>query len=794
MFTHFSPQAQAAVDAAQAAARAAHHDWLGLEHLLIGVLRTGRDLPLPTGQDGGAPALATRLAAALPDGSAGQGRLKATAGAVAAIGQAGKLMTARHDPEVLPLHLLAAVLQGVADGTDQRAWLTGLGLDSTGWATQVAAALAALPAAPAHPGLPAPPDGTRRPEPDRATATPSLDRYGRDLTALARQGALPPLFGRERELRSLMEVLCKMTKNNPALVGEPGVGKTALVEGLAQRMAADKVPAQLRGRRLVELDLNAMVAGTRYRGDFEERLKSVLEETQKSHAVLFLDEMHTAIGAGDGEGGGDLANVLKPYLTRGEISVIGATTIAEYRRYIERDGALERRFQPLMVEEPSAEATLHILERLRPRFAAHYGTVLSDAVLRQVVELSRQYLRHRHFPDKAIDVLQLACARALLDSLPESDAAPPPAGDDAAACVVTGAHVRAVVADLAGIPLDHFAGNPDLAARYLAMEDILGESVYGQDAAITAVANALRLAKRQLDLNPLRPDGVFLFLGPPGVGKTELGRALGRFLFGDERHVIRLDMSEFSEPHSVSRLVGSPPGYVGHDEGGQLTERIRSQPFSLLMLDELEKAHPAVINLFVQVFDEGRLTDAHGRTVYFSDVTVVLTSNAGSERYAGRSVGFKTGRALDPVKRARPPSEEAALAEARKHFPSELISRIDKVILFQPLDRAAARRIVETKLAATLARVSHADGPDGTAAPIRVTYDPAVVDYVVDRGFSAEWGARHVERAIEDEILAPLARLTFRVDWPTVAAVHIHVGADGLHLDTTEGDYHADHT
>jgi ATP-dependent Clp protease ATP-binding subunit ClpC len=481
-------------------------------------------------------------------------------------------------------------------------------------------------------------------------------------------------------------------------------------------------------------------------------------------------------------------------LARGELQTIGATTTEEYRKYFEKDAALARRFQPIQLGEPTHAEAIEILKGLRDRFEAFHRVSYTDSALVAAVTLADRYVGDRFLPDKAIDVLQLACARALLDSLPESDAAPPPAGDDAAACVVTGAHVRAVVADLAGIPLDHFAGNPDLAARYLAMEDILGESVYGQDAAITAVASALRLATRQLDLNPLRPDGVFLFLGPPGVGKTELGRALGRFLFGDERHVIRLDMSEFSEPHSVSRLVGSPPGYVGHDEGGQLTERIRSQPFSLLMLDELEKAHPAVINLFVQVFDEGRLTDAHGRTVYFSDVTVVLTSNAGSERYAGRSVGFKTGRALDPVKRARPPSEEAALAEARKHFPSELISRIDKVILFQPLDRAAARRIVETKLAATLARVSHADGPDGIARPIRVTYDPAVVDYVVDRGFSAEWGARHVERAIEDEILAPLARLTFRVDWPTVAAVHIHADADGLHLDTTEGDYHADHT
>ncbi len=636
----------------------------------------------------------------------------------------------------------------------------------------------ATPAAGSRNGASASAPGPERP------GTPNLDRYSRDMTALATQGALTPLFGREQELRSLMEVLCKITKNNPALVGEPGVGKTALVEGLAQRIAAGRVPAPLRGRRLVALDLNALLAGTRYRGDFEERLHGVLDEVQRARALLFIDELHTVIGAGDAEGRGDLANVLKPYLTSGTVSVIGATTTSEYRRYIERDGALERRFQPLPVAEPSPEATLAILRSVRARFETHYQTTIPDVVLQLVVDLTRQYLRHRYFPDKALDVLQLACARALLDSIPDSpDPAPPPADPGP----VAPEHVRAVVAELVGVPLEHFAGNPALAASYLDLESILGDQVFGQPAAIGAIANAMRLAKRQLDLNPLRPDGVFLFLGPPGVGKTELSRALGRFLFGDEQHVIQIDMTEFSEPHSVSRLIGSPPGYVGFDDGGQLTEKIRTNPFSLLVLDELEKAHPAVVNLFLQVFDDGRLTDSHGRTTYFSDVTVVLTSNAGAEHFAGRALGFtpsRGGRAGEGP--GREISPDAALSEARKHFPAELLGRIDKVIVFQPLSRDAARRIVDRKLHATLTRIVEGGTLSDGDAPVPITYEPAVVDYVVRHGFSPEWGARHVERAIEELVLAPLARETFRSDWPQVQALHLAIIDGGLQVETTE--------
>ena len=796
MFTDFGPAAQGAVDSAQSAARALGHDRLGLEHLLIGLLRTTPDLPLP-GSEGEtfAPVLATRLTSVLETGQGGQAQLKATPGATAAIRRAQSLRTARGDAEVQPAHLLVAVLEGIVADAALTTLLAQAEIDPAPWLATATAHLAGLP-----PVVRASePAGAHRPAPSDppAPATPHLDRYGRDLTALARQGSLSPVFGRDRELRSLIEVLCKMTKNNPALVGEPGVGKTALVEGLAQRITAGRVPFQVRGRRLVALDVNSMVAGTRYRGDFEERLNAVLDEAQKSRVLLFIDELHTVVGAGDSEGRTDLANVLKPYLTGGTLTVIGATTIAEYRRYIERDGALERRFQPLMVEEPSPEATLQILRNLRGRFEAHYQATIPDVVLEQVVEYSRQYLRHRYFPDKALDVLQLACTRALLDSLEQAEAAgappPDPAGaeENPAPCPISPDHVRAVVAELAGVPLDRFAGSPELAGRYLAMEDILGEDVFGQPEAVSAVANALRLAKRQLDINPLRPDGVFLFLGPPGVGKTELSRALGRFLFGDERPVLRLDMTEFSEPHTVSRLIGSPPGYVGYDEGGQLTEKIRTRPFSLLVLDELEKAHPSVINLFLQVFDEGRLTDAHGRTVYFSDVTVVLTSHAGADRFAARALGFSTGRGLRveaPRARARTVSTEVALIEARKYFPVELLSRIDKVILFQPLSREAARRIVQQKLSATLARIFEGVGGPAEAALARpVTYDPAVIDYLVERGFSAEWGARHVERAIEEELLAPLARQTFRADWPDVRAVHITVGDGKLVFEVGEG-------
>jgi ATP-dependent Clp protease ATP-binding subunit ClpC len=774
MFTHFASEAKASVDAATAIAHSLHHDYLGLEHLVLGLLQTNPALfttiyvapedgpPAPTPE-----AFSAAVRAELGTGSAEvTARLSATGAAVAAVKQADVLMTERRDAMVLPLHLLVAVLGEIKNDAALARTLETAGVDIARWQSAAADKLAALPlvAAPVPPPAPPPPTNIR---------TPNLDKYSRDLTALAREGMLGPVIGREREVRAMIEVLCKITKNNPALVGEPGVGKTAIVEGLAQRVASGSVPPPLRGRRVVALDLNALVAGTKYRGEFEERLKGVLDETQKSRAILFIDELHTMIGAGDNEGGGDLANVLKPYLARGDFSVIGATTLTEYRRYIERDGALERRFQPLTIEEPSPEATLHILRTLRPRYEAHYNATIPDEVLQKTVEFGRVYLRNRYFPDKAIDLLQLAAARALLDALP---ATPPPPDTPDPRITVTDSHLLSVVSELTGIPLDRFEDSPELAERFLDMEKILGERVFGQEEAITAVANALRLAKRHLDINPQRPDGVFLFLGPVGVGKTELAKATAEFLFGDQDRIIRYDMTEFSEPHSVSRLIGSPPGYVGYDEGGQLTEAVRTHPFSLILLDELEKAHPSVINLFLQVFDEGRLTDARGRAIYFSDVTVIMTSNAGADRISGRAIGFQTdsSRSADLDKAFDSPS---VLTEARQHFPAELLSRVDEIVLFHPLTREAARHIARAKLAQIINRRF-------TSRQIEFTYADDVLDYIVRKGFSPQLGARNIQRTIEEEVLAPLARISYTPAWKQVGRVDVTIQGSKLSITT----------
>jgi ATP-dependent Clp protease ATP-binding subunit ClpC len=393
------------------------------------------------------------------------------------------------------------------------------------------------------------------------------------------------------------------------------------------------------------------------------------------------------------------------------------------------------------------------------------------------VDFGRVYLRNRYFPDKAIDLLQLAAARALLDALP---GVPPPPGTPEPRVTVTESNLLSVVAELTGIPLDRFEESPELAERFLDMEKILGGRIYGQEEAIEAVSNAMRLAKRHLDINPLRPDGVFLFLGPVGVGKTELAKALAEFLFGDEQRIIRFDMTEFSEPHSVSRLIGSPPGYVGYDEGGQLTERVRAYPFSLILLDELEKAHPSVINLFLQVFDEGRLTDARGRTVYFSDTTVIMTSNVGAERLTGRALGFATDSSRESsVEKAL--DSTAILGEARQHFPAELLSRVDEIVLFRPLSRVAARRIAEAKLAEIVQRRF-------ATQQIAVDYTAEVLDYVVRKGFSVELGARNIQRTIEEEMLAPLARLAFTPAWKRVGRVEMRLSGGRLQTVVYERD------
>ena len=581
--------------------------------------------------------------------------------------------------------------------------------------------------------------------------TPTLDQYGRDLTRLAEQGELHEIVGREREIAATIEILCRTMKRNPILVGEPGVGKTALAEGLAQRIVAGKVPSLLQGKRLVELSVSSLVAGASQVGEFEKRLQRLVGEVQVAgDVILFIDEAHALMGAGGIYGLQDAATILKPALSRGDIVCIGSTTTHEYRKYIEKDGALARRFQPVLIQEPERENVLDILKALKPGFEQHFGVVIADDLLGETYELSKYYLKNRYFPDKAIDLLERAVSRAMLTE-----------GEHSALSTET---VLSVLSDVTGIPLEKL----DRAEmeRYLQMEDILRERVIGQDRAVEAVCSLIRLTKRRLDLDPKRPDGVFLFVGPAGVGKTELAKALTEFLFSDEDRLIRLDMSEFSAEFTVSRLIGSPPGYVGYDQGGQLTERVRSQPFCVLLLDEMEKAHPAVLNLFLQVFDDGRLTDAQGRTVSFSDATIIMTSNLASDLWFRRRMGFGEGERETLV------TEEAVMDVLRRKLPSEFLSRIDEVVIFNPLADEEILQIAYKKLDAIIRdRFARRD--------IDIAFDPHLVRHIASRGYDPRQGCRRLERVIQKDVLEPLAEQMYRAEWQDVRSIGVAV-EDGM--------------
>jgi len=588
--------------------------------------------------------------------------------------------------------------------------------------------------------------------------TPTLDRYGRDLTALAAQGQLRPIVGRDQEMAAIIEILCRTLKRNPMLVGEPGVGKTALAEGLAQRIIAGEVPALLENKRLVELSVSSLVAGASHIGEFEKRMQRLVSEVQAAgDVILFIDEAHALMGAGGTYGLQDAATILKPALARGDIVCIGATTTQEYRRYIEKDGALSRRFQPVRVSEPGRETVLHILDTLKPRFEQHFGLHIPKELLGETYDLARDYLKNRRFPDKAIDLLERTASRAMLSSNGEGE--------------LSTDTMLSVLSDMTGIPLSRL--DQGEMERYLRMEEVLKQRVLGQDLAVESVASLIRLTKRRLDLDPRRPDGVFLFVGPTGVGKTELATALTEFLFEDQDRLIRLDMSEFSAEFTVSRLIGSPPGYVGYDQGGQLTEYVQRQPFCVLLLDEMEKAHPAVLNLFLQVFDEGRLTDAQGRTVYFSNVTVIMTSNLTADLWYRRRLGFGEGDREVRV------SHDAVMDVLRRRLPSDFLSRVDEVVVFYPLSDEAVLAIAKHKLDAI---VRHRFARQ----EIEVTFDPEVVQYIAARGYDPRLGCRRLERVIQKEILEPLAEQTFRADWQDVRSVAVTVKDDQVVIHRNE--------
>ncbi|MFJ8793471.1 AAA family ATPase [Streptomyces sp. NPDC102462] len=664
-------------------------------------------------------------------------------------------------------------------------------------------------------GMPADaPEAPPRAGTERPPATPTLDKYGRDLTDLARQGRVDPVIGRDDEIEQTIEVLSRRGKNNPVLIGDAGVGKTAIVEGLAQRITDGDVPDVLIGRRVVALDLTGVVAGTRFRGDFEERLNNIVSEIRahSDRLIVFLDELHTVVGTGSGGEGGalDAGNILKPALARGELHVVGATTLEEYRR-IEKDAALARRFQPILVPEPTVPDTIEILRGLRDRYEAHHQVRYTDDALVAAVELSDRYLTDRRLPDKAIDLIDQAGARVRLGArtkgtdvramereveqlLRDKDQAvadeqyeqatqlrdrivalkgriSETTGDDKADegqdLEVTAEAIAEVVSRLTHIPVSRLT--QEEKERLLGLEEHLHQRVIGQDEAVAVVAEAVLRSRAGL-ASPDRPIGSFLFLGPTGVGKTELARALAEVLFGSEDRMVRLDMSEYQERHTVSRLVGAPPGYVGHEEAGQLTEVVRRHPYSLLLLDEVEKAHPDVFNILLQVLDDGRLTDAQGRTVDFTNTVIVMTSNLGSEAIGrrGAGIGFGAGGAEADEEARR----EQILRPLREHFRPEFLNRIDEIVVFRRLTAGQLRQITDLLLERTR-RLLHAQG-------VTVDFTDAAVGWIAERGHQPEYGARPLRRTIQREVDNRISRLL--LDGRLTEGSRVRVDATDHHL------------
>ena len=625
----------------------------------------------------------------------------------------------------------------------------------------------------------------------QGSTTPTLDQYSRDLTAMAADGTLDPVVGRDKEIARLIQILSRRTKNNPCLVGEPGVGKTAIVEGLAQRIISGMVPDSVKNKRVVVLDLSGMVAGSKYRGEFEERIRNVINEVRSNQGILlFIDELHTIIGAGGAEGALDASNILKPSLSRGEIQLIGATTLEEYRKYIEKDAALERRFQPVTVEEPSEEESIEILKGLRPYYEKHHGVAIEDSALEAAVKMSERYINDRFLPDKAIDIIDEAASKVRLGGYrmaPEVDALELELHEiqkDKEKAVkqadlsmakelqarqreieteiskykekeerrnkrkkisVTEVSVADIISDWTKIPVQRLTeGETKRLAR---LEKELHKRVIGQEEAVKAVAQAVKRGRVGLK-DPNRPIGSFLFLGPTGVGKTELSKALAEAVFGSEQAMIRVDMSEYMEKHSVSKLIGSPPGYVGYDEGGQLSEKVRRNPYSVLLFDEIEKAHPDVFNILLQVLDDGHITDAHGRKVDFKQTIIIMTSNAGAQAIIEpKKLGFLSN---NDEKQDYERMKSGVMEEVRRLFKPEFLNRIDEIMVFHPLNKTHIKKIVNIMLKTLEKRCKE-------QLDIQLKITESVKDFLAEAGFDSKYGARPLRRAIQTKLEDPMA-------------------------------------
>ena len=779
--SQFTSTALGAIRLAQENAARLGHSYVGCEHLLLGLASQEYSPAACALRKAGADshtlrcAIGQRVGIGVPARSLHQGLTPNCCQAIrGAVGESRRLGHGAVNSE----HLLLGLLGDGQNGAIRL--LTDCGVEPAQLYRQVAASLG---------GEELPPR-TRAREPEARTAsdTRQLDQCARDLTRMAAEGRLDPVIGREEELARVIQILSRRTKNNPALIGEPGVGKTAVAEGLALAIADGTAPAHLLGRRVCALDLSSMVAGTKYRGEFEEKLKHVLNEVRRAgNIILFIDELHTIVGAGSAEGAIDAANILKPALARGEIQVIGATTLDEYRRHIEKDSALERRFQPVTVREPSRDQALAILRGLRGRYESHHHLTITDEALAAAVDLSIRYLPQRFLPDKAIDLVDEAASRARLDrqalppELKELEDRAAQAGRQMGRAIqdqdferaallrdaegdvrrqlregkerwqaaqkprqVEESHIRAVLTQWTGVPVT----DPDEADKKAlsTLEKELNRTLLGQDRAVEAVTKAIRRGRLGLK-DPRRPVGCFLLLGPSGVGKTQLCRSLASALFGSQEALLRFDMSEYMEAHSVSRLIGSPPGYVGHEEGGQLTERVRKNPWSVVLLDELEKAHRDVWSILLQVMEEGVLTDAQGRRTDFRNTVLVMTSNLGARRFGkSQSLGFHTGGQAE-----REELERAVLADARSTFAPEFLNRLDATLVFHPLERDTLGQIARQVLLETGARLSKLG--------VTMEVEDQAVALLADRGADREYGARPLRRAVSTLVEDPAADL-----------------------------------
>lgn len=626
---------------------------------------------------------------------------------------------------------------------------------------------------------------------NRKSQTPTLDQYSRDLTALAEEGKLDPVIGRESEIQRVIQIGSRRTKNNPCLVGEPGVGKTAVVEGIAIKIAEGNVPDTIRGKRLLTLDLSGMVAGSKYRGEFEERIKKVIKEVRAAgNVILFIDELHTIIGAGGAEGAIDASNILKPSLARGEVQIIGATTIDEYRKYIEKDAALERRFQPVNVDEPSEDEAYEILKGLKETYETHHGVTITDGALRSAVKLSKRYINDRFLPDKAIDLIDEASSKVRLgafikpEEISKTEAEIEKLEADKEEAIKAEAYEKAgeikkkqlkkyekleklntkwqneknnrnlvvdeesialVVSDWTKIPVNKLSIGE--SERLMKLEETLHERVVGQDEAVTSIARAIRRGRVGLK-DPKRPIGSFLFLGPTGVGKTELSKTLADAMFGNENSLIRVDMSEYMEKHSVSKMIGSPPGYVGYEEGGQLSEKVRRNPYSVILFDEIEKAHPDVFNVLLQILDDGVVTDSSGRKVDFKNTIIIMTSNAGAENIVSpKNLGFNTSK--DPEQDYKN-MKNKVMDEVKRIFKPEFLNRIDEMIVFHMLTKENVARIVDIMMNSINKRIKE-------QLNITIELSDAAKSYIVDAGYDEKYGARPLKRALQQKVEDELA-------------------------------------